>query len=58
MAAIGTVLMGEVLGKSAAEKDFRLWGNSVGDYLIYGLVMFMLRWLFLEDLYRGPVSKN
>ena len=39
MAAIGTALMGEVLGKSASEKAFRPWWNSVGDYLIYGLVM-------------------
>jgi len=39
MAAVGTALLGEVLGKSKAEKAFRPWWNSVGDYLIYSLVM-------------------
>jgi len=39
MAAIGTALMGKVLGHSAAEKAFRPWWDSLEDYLIYGLVM-------------------
>jgi len=39
MAAIGTALMGRVLGHSAAEKAFRPWWDSLEDFLIYGLVM-------------------
>ena len=39
MAAIGTALMGKVLGHSAAEKAFRPWWDSLEDYLIYGLVL-------------------
>jgi len=39
MAAIGTALMGKVLGHSEAEKAFRPWWDSLEDYLIYGLVM-------------------
>ena len=39
MAAIGTALMGKVLGHSAAKKAFRPWWDSLEDYLIYGLVM-------------------
>jgi len=39
MAAIGTALMGKVLGHSSAEKAFRPWWDSLEDYLIYGLVM-------------------
>ena len=39
MAAIGTALMGKVLGHTAAEKAFRPWWDTLEDYLIYGLVM-------------------
>ena len=38
MAAVGTALLGRVLGHSKAEKAFRPWWDSLEDFLIYGLV--------------------
>lgn len=39
MAAVGTALLGRVLGHSKAEKAFRPWCDSFEDFLIYGLFM-------------------
>jgi len=39
MAAIGTALIGKVLGHSEAEKAFRPWWDTIEDNLIYVLVM-------------------
>ena len=39
MAAIGSALLGKVLGHSEAERAFRPWWDTLEDYLIYSLVM-------------------
>jgi len=39
MAAVGSFLMGRLLGHSEAEKAFRPWWDSLEDNLIYGLVL-------------------
>ena len=39
MAAIGTALMGKVLGHSEAEKAFRPWWDVIEDYMLYFFVI-------------------
>ena len=36
---LGSLLMGNVLPKSAAEKTFHPWWDVLEDYLVYGLVL-------------------
>ena len=39
MASLGTAIVSEVLGHSAAEQAFRPWWDKLQDQLIYALVM-------------------
>jgi hypothetical protein len=58
MAAIGTALMGMVLGHIVAVKAFHPWWDSLEDYLIYGLVMLGIILLPTAIITGTPLDRN
>jgi len=39
MAALGTLMLGQVMGHTEAEKAFRPWWDKMSDYILYGMTM-------------------
>ena len=39
MAVVGSALLNKFVGKSEAEEAFQPWWDTMGDFLVYGLIM-------------------